>query len=149
MRKWVVLFVVLVILFGILGYVSFGSYSEGRRGGSIYKFSKKGYIFKTYEGELKMGGLMEGDGTLNTTEWEFSVSSSNKDAIDKIQKAIDNGSRVSLIYEEKFFIFPWNGDTKNFVTKVELIGPVNDGRQYNQFPERKHEVPVDSSSTTL
>ncbi len=122
MRKWVYLFLFLVLVFGILGYLSFGYYSEGKRGGFIIRLSKKGYIFKTYEGELKMGGLYEGEGTLNATQWDFSVSASNKEAIKNLQRAIDTGHRVSLTYEQKFFVFPWNGDTKYFVTKVELLG---------------------------
>lgn len=129
MRRWIFLFLFLVLVFGILGYLSFGYYSEGKRGGFIIRLSKKGYVFKTYEGELKMGGLYEGEGTLNATQWDFSVSANNKDAINNLQKAIDTGHRVSLTYEEKFFIFPWNGDTKFFVTKVEVLGEPEGYRQ--------------------
>jgi len=121
MRKWVIFTVFLAIVFGILYYLTFGYYSEGKRGGFITKLSNKGYLFKTYEGELRMGGLYEGDGTMNSSEWIFSVSAKNKDAIAKLEDAIANGHRVSLTYEEKFFTLPWNGDTKYFVTNVEVL----------------------------
>jgi len=123
MRKWVIFAVFLAIVFGILYYITFGYYSEGKRGGYVTRLSNRGYLFKTYEGELRMGGLFEGDGTMNSSQWVFSVSGKNKDAISKLEEAIKNGHRVSLTYEEKFFKLPWNGDTKFFVTDVEVLGP--------------------------
>jgi hypothetical protein len=121
MRKWVILGIFFLILFGIFYYLTFGYYSEGKRGGFVVKLSKKGYVFKTYEGVLNVGGLYEGGGTLNATQWEFSVDESNKEPIAKIEEAIKTGSRVSLTYEEKFFVLPWVGDTKNLVTAVEVL----------------------------
>jgi hypothetical protein len=121
MRKWVIFAVFLAIIFGVLYYLTFGYYSEGKRGGFVTKLSNKGYLFKTYEGELRQGGLYEGDGSMNTSQWLFSVSGKNKDAITKLEEAIVTGSRVSLTFEEKFFRLPWNGDTKYFVTDVEVL----------------------------
>jgi len=121
MRKWVIFAIFLAVIFGILYYLTFGYYSEGKRGGFVTKLSNKGYLFKTYEGELRMGGLYEGDGSMNTSQWVFSVSGKNKDAISKLEQAIATGSRVSLTYEEKFFALPWNGDTQFFVTNVEVL----------------------------
>jgi len=123
MRKWVIFAVFLAIVFGILYYITFGYFSEGKRGGYVTRLSNRGYLFKTYEGELRMGGLFEGDGTMNSSQWVFSVSGKNKDAISKLEEAIKNGHRVSLTYEEKFFKLPWNGDTKFFVTDVEVLEP--------------------------
>ncbi len=121
MRKWIFLIIFLAILAGILYYVSFGSYSEGRRAGFVLKLSKKGYVFKTYEGELRIGGLYDGEGVMNATEWAFSVSAKNQEAIQKLEEAIATGQRASLTYEEKFFVLPWNGDTKFFITNVEVL----------------------------
>jgi hypothetical protein len=132
MRKWVIFAIFLAIVFGILYYLTFGYYSEGKRGGFITKLSNKGYLFKTYEGELRMGGLYEGDGTMNSSQWVFSVSGKSKDAIAKLEEAIKNGHRVSLTYEEKFFVLPWNGDTKYFVTNVEVL---QGGRTNTSVPE--------------
>lgn len=121
MRKWSFLIIFLALILGVLYYISFGSYSEGRRAGFVLKMSKKGYIFKTYEGELRIGGLYDGEGVMNATEWAFSVSSKNQEAIKKLEEAIATGQRASLTYEEKFFILPWNGDTKFFITDVEVL----------------------------
>ncbi|WP_025762587.1 hypothetical protein [Dyadobacter tibetensis] len=121
MKKWTYLLIFLAIVFGVLYYISFGYYSEGKRGGFVNKLSKKGYLFKTYEGELRIGGMYEGDGTMNAAEWQFSVSPKNEEAIANLEEAIKNGTRVSLTYEEKFFKLPWNGETKYFVTQVDLL----------------------------
>lgn len=123
MRKWIFLIIFLTIVFGILYYITAGYYSEGKRGGFVVKLSNRGYVFKTHEGLLNVGGLYEGGGTLNATQWEFSVSGRNTKAIERLEEAIKSGRRVSLTYQEKFFILPWNGDTKYFITEVELLEP--------------------------
>ena len=122
MRKWVIMFVFLAIVFGAMYYFTFGYFSVGKKGGFVSTLSKRGFVFKTYEGELRMGGILDGDGgTMNSSEWSFSVSGSNKEAIDKIESAIKNGHRVSLTYQQKFFQLPWNGETKFFVTEVDVL----------------------------
>tara|TARA_R110002124_G_scaffold257901_1_gene423620 strand:- start:130 stop:591 length:462 start_codon:yes stop_codon:yes gene_type:complete len=150
MKKWTFLIIFLAIVFGILYYISFGYYSEGKRGGFVNKLSNKGYIFKTYEGELRIGGMFEGDGTLNAAEWQFSVETSNKEAIANLEEAIKNGTRVSLTYEEKFFKLPWNGETKYLVTKVELL--VNSQRHFQPLDPSEQIAPppppVESTDST-
>jgi hypothetical protein len=148
MRKWIVLFIFLALVFGILYYITFGYYSEGKRGGFVVKLSNKGYVFKTHEGVLNVGGLYEGGGTLNATQWDFSVGSDNKEGIEKLEEAIKIGRRVSLTYEEKFFILPWNGDTKYFVTEVELLDSqgLQPGQMYQQQPQPPiQQTPVDTN----
>ncbi|SEJ11767.1 hypothetical protein SAMN04487995_3303 [Dyadobacter koreensis] len=150
MRKWVIILVLLAVVFGVLYYLTFGYYSEGKRGGFITRLSNKGYLFKTYEGELKMGGLYEGDGSLNASEWTFSVSGKNKDAITKLEEAIASGHRVSLTYEEKFFTLPWNGDTKFFVTNVEVLAGSGGATQNpNNFPKVQPEQPTEIDTTKV
>ncbi|MCF2445856.1 hypothetical protein L0657_17980 [Dyadobacter sp. CY345] len=150
MRKWVIILVLLAVVFGALYYLTFGYYSEGKRGGFITRLSNKGYLFKTYEGELKMGGLYEGDGSLNASEWTFSVSGKNKDAITKLEEAIASGHRVSLTYEEKFFTLPWNGDTKFFVTNVEVLSGGGGATQNpNNFPKVQPEQPTEIDTTKV
>ncbi|GAA4447002.1 hypothetical protein GCM10023091_41180 [Ravibacter arvi] len=158
MRKWTFLIIFLALLLGILYYISFGSYSEGRRAGFVLKLSKKGYVFKTYEGELRIGGLYDGEGTMNATEWAFSVASNNQEAIKKLEEAIATGQRASLTYEEKFFVLPWNGDTKFFITDVEVlrsgpgIMPYQNGVVPNPAtPEdtTPRQTPADTTAVTL
>jgi len=106
---------------GVAAFVMMGSYSEGYRTGNLMKLSKKGVVFKTWEGELNVGGFSDGggDGDMATTVWSFSVSD---DAIVKeIETAVDKGVKVKLKYVEKYFQIDFCGDTKYFVTEVEQV----------------------------
>lgn len=91
------------------------SYSEGKRAGQIVKFSRKGILLKTYEGELAT--LAKGAaGTMINNTFAFSVKDDR--IVEEIQQAMDRGSNVTLTYEQAFFAFPWEGDTTYFIVKV-------------------------------
>ena len=116
----IVVAVLILIALGIGSIFVFGSYSSGYRAGKIMKLSEKGFIFKTHEGQLDIGGLErnEADGAA-TTIWSFSVK--EDEVIDDINNAVDSGSNVKLYYREKYYKFFFFGDTKYFVYKVEEI----------------------------
>lgn len=118
-------FIVLLILLALFGAVYFyfsANYSDGFRAGSVIKLSRKGYLFKTYEGQLNLGMVINQDANSSTAVnnvWEFSVLKSDSSAIDSLEKAMTTGQRVRLHYKEKYKSLPWNGDTKYFIYKVE------------------------------
>jgi hypothetical protein len=90
------------------------SYSSGERVGYIQKLSKKGWICKTWEGELAMANL---PGAMPQV-FEFTV---RDDAVaQSIQEA--EGRRVSLHYEQHVGL-PTScfGDTSYFVTSVRAV----------------------------
>jgi hypothetical protein len=90
------------------------SYSSGERAGYVQQFSKKGWLCKTWEGELAMVTM---PGTL-TEKFRFTV---RDDAVAaKINQTL--GKKVSLIYEQHLGI-PTScfGDTQYFVADVRLI----------------------------
>jgi hypothetical protein len=110
-----------VLFLGLLGYYLIANitYSEGVRAGTVIKISKKGYLFKTYEGELALssvGGYIVNPNNAGNT-WAFSVK--NKEVFDKIIQM--EGKQVSLKYKEKLRTFPWKGETRYFVYDVEAI----------------------------
>lgn len=116
------------ILFGFIGLVLIGlvitflvfnfTYSEGSRAGVIIKFSKKGYVFKTYEGELNLGGIGNIPNTAQLNQiWEFSVK--DQHVADTLMGL--EGRKVSLHYKEKIKNLPWQGETKYFVDGVEVL----------------------------
>lgn len=111
----------LIVLVG--GSVAvFGSYSSGSRVGKIVKFSKKGVVFKTYEGQMNVGGFAkDDDGDISPNVWSFSVYRDDEDIRDAIDDAMDKGVEVKLLYKEKFYQFDWRGDTKYFVYDVEKV----------------------------
>jgi hypothetical protein len=105
----------------VLVYFYMASYSEGFRAGVVYKLSQKGIIFKTYEGEMNTGNYVTDGGAenLSTKIWSFSVDGDQTEVISKLENAVLEGSRVKLFYKERYLKFPWRGDTKYFIFKVE------------------------------
>lgn len=102
-----------VVIIGSLLYflfVYFATYSNGYRAGELVKFSHKGLIFKTWEGEISQG-VSEGQ------IFKFSVEDHEKELIQQLGDF--QGSYVRLTYKERFRTFFWLGESKSFVTKVE------------------------------
>ena len=94
------------------------AYSEGDRAGVVSKLSKKGYIFKTHEGELNVGAQGQ-VGNMVSNLWQFTVESGNEKLSNDIEDAMTTGKRVKLHYEQRYMKFSWMGDTEYFVTKVD------------------------------
>lgn len=89
------------------------AYSSGIRAGVVVKLSKKGVLFKTYEGELN---------TSETEKWAFSVESDEEEVLKLLNEVALSKERVSLHYVERFRKFSWRGETKYFIVKVEKSG---------------------------
>ena len=95
------------------------SYSSGERAGWIQKLSDKGWICKTWEGELALVSL---PGTATVEKFVFTV---REDAVaTEIRKVM--GKRVTLHYEEKVGL-PTTcfGDTRYFVTSVTAANDIS------------------------
>jgi hypothetical protein len=94
------------------------SYSTGERAGYVQKLSKKGWICKTWEGELAMVTM---PGTF-TEKFLFSVR--NDAVAERINRSM--GRRVSLHYEEHVGI-PTTcfAETRYFVTGVTVVEDPN------------------------
>lgn len=92
-------------------FLYYGNYSTGARGGVVMKISKKGFLIKTYEGQLDYGAIND--------PWNFSVDSGEDEVIKALNEVQQSGERVRLHYQEKFTKFFWRGDTKYFIIKVE------------------------------
>lgn len=119
MRKLIWSVVILGILAGI-GYLVFANmnYSVGSRAGELIKISEKGVVFKTFEGQVSLGGLtMTGNGEDANigNVWEFSVT--DRAVFEKMDQL--RGKKVILTYKEKYRTLPWRGDTRYLVTEVQ------------------------------
>lgn len=112
--NWVRLLLVLLFLVAAGVLVAFNySYSDGNRAGYIQKFSKKGWLCKTHEGELAMTTV---PGTAPVL-WEFTVWD---DAVAR-QLSQMMGKRVVLHYKEyRYLPTTCFGDTPYFVDQVEI-----------------------------
>jgi hypothetical protein len=92
------------------------NYSDGERAGYVQKFSRKGWVCKTWEGELAMVNL---PGTLPQI---FNFSVRDPAVAAQINKSL--GSRVRLHYDQhKGVPSDCFGESEYFVTQVETVGP--------------------------
>ncbi len=113
--RWLLLFVgIAVVLFVLYTWGTLQwSYSTGERAGYVQKFSNKGWVIKTWEGELAMVSM---PGT-NPEKFYFSVRD------DSVALAINQllGRRVALHYEQHVGVpVNWFGETEYFVVGVRL-----------------------------
>jgi len=119
--KWL-LIIFLIVSIGSFSFLYWGTYSEGSRSGMVVKISKKGWLFKTYEGQLNIltFGATKSPNFVSES-FEFSVERGNADLIKALEEASLSGERVSLKYKERFIKFLWRGETVYFVTEVDRI----------------------------
>jgi len=118
MKKFLTIGFITVILafIGYFSFVYFVTFSEGYRSGELIKISKRGLIFKTWEGRLSQGVSEE-------QQFNFSVESKDKEVLEKLKEF--QGSRVKLTYIQRYGTFPWMGDTKYYVKEVVKINKKN------------------------
>ncbi len=125
-----------IVLTGIyyLG-IYYWTYSEGTRAGELIKFSKKGVMVKTWEGEISQG-------VSGAKIFTFSVEDGEKEVIKSLQE--HQGQYVKVHYFERFGTIFWLGDTKYFITKVEKensphssMSPKDYHRQIDENKDKK------------
>jgi hypothetical protein len=106
-----------IVIFSLWAWVTLGYvYSTGERVGYVQKLSKKGWICKTWEGELNM---VSPPGSVTPQMFNFTVRNDSLAAI--LEQ--DMGKRVSLTYQEHRGI-PSScfGETQYFVSNVRIVG---------------------------
>jgi len=111
MKKALVTTILAIItLFSVLyALIYFVPYSNGVRSGELIKISKKGVLFKTWEGEISQG-------ISGAQIFEFSVLQRDREVIQKLKDY--QGQYVKLNYVERYATFFWLGDTKYYITEV-------------------------------
>jgi len=111
---------------GFIYWNYFFVYSDGYREGVLNKFSTKGTLFKTNEGELLMPGVVP---TMNQLSNNFFYFSSVDPEVTKdLNDAI--GKKIKVHYKQFNSSLPWRGDAyeeKNkdkgqyIVDRVEIV----------------------------
>jgi hypothetical protein len=106
-----------LILIGLYTlFMLWWSYSEGERAGVLQKFSKRGWICKTYEGELALYVV----GGIAPQIWHFSV----RDPLvaERLHKAV--GQQVRVHYREhRGLPTTCFGETDYFADGLEIMQP--------------------------
>lgn len=112
MKKILALILVVIFAISLIYYsvIYFIPYSEGVRSGELIKFSKKGFVYKTWEGEVSQG-------ISGAQIFKFSVERDEEASIQKLNQL--QGRYVKVTYIERFGSFFWLGDTKYFITAVK------------------------------
>ena len=104
----------LLVFVAYLAFVLNWSYSDGERAGYLQKFSRKGWLCKTWEGEM---ALVSMPGTV-AEKFPFTVHD------DAVARQINDsiGARVALTYEQHIGI-PTTcfGETDYFVSAVKVV----------------------------
>jgi hypothetical protein len=114
------LIIVAVLIVPVIGFVLYTwsaltwSYSKGERAGYVQKFSKKGWICKTWEGELAIVSI---PGTMSE---KFSFTVRDDAVAGRINQTM--GKRVALTYQQhKGIPTSCFGETEYFVVDVRNV----------------------------
>lgn len=106
-----------ILLVGVYVYWSFFfTYSDGTRTGMLQKFSRKGTMFKTYEGELILSSVQSNKNVAIASE-KFLFSVVNEDVALQLEKL--QGKMVDVHYQEKNHSLPWRGETNFIVSSAK------------------------------
>jgi len=117
MRIVLALVAVTLLMAGYFWLVLTWNYSTGERAGWIQKLSKKGWVCKTWEGELAMVSMP------GATPEKFYFTVRDDAVAQRIAQVM--GKRVTLHYEEKVGL-PTScfGETRHFVTRVTVVDEI-------------------------
>jgi hypothetical protein len=108
--------IIVLFLCAFIFWKYFYTYSEGYRAGLLQKFTRKGNIFKTYEGELILSSATNNANVaLAIEKFYFSVT---KDSLAGVLDTLQ-GQFVIIHYKQKNGKLPWKGDTPYFVDEVK------------------------------
>jgi hypothetical protein len=120
MGKVILGFLLAIILgFTLLTWLTLHwSYSEGERAGLLQKFSRRGWVCKTWEGEMVLATVA----TVNAEKFLFTVRDDEVEVAKQL--GADIGQHVTVHYEQHRWI-PTScfGDTEYFVTRVQVETP--------------------------
>lgn len=119
MKKTLYLILFLIVLFiaGFIYWNYFYTFSDGSRAGVLQKFSRKGNVFKTYEGEMILSSVQSTTNVPLASE-KFFFSVANKDVAQKLSDL--QGEFIVVYYNEKKSTLPWRGESTYMVDSVAV-----------------------------
>jgi len=114
--KWMAFFIV-IIAGAIIYWKYFYVYSEGYRAGLLQKFSNRGIIFKTYEGEMILSSVSSNREVAIASE-KFLFTVSNKDLVRQFDTL--QGEMIIVHYKQMNNSVFWRGDSPYLVDSVKI-----------------------------
>lgn len=117
-----ILLIALILGIAVLSFAYWGEYESGVMAGKVLRVTEKGILFKTHEGKISLDsfGALKGVSPVAET-FDFSIESDQTEVLKNLQEVSLSGERVNLYFVKRYMRFPWRGDTKYFVTKVERV----------------------------
>lgn len=117
-RVFRVLVIILVLFLAIFIYWKyFFTYSDGYRAGLLQKFSRKGTVFKTFEGEMILSSVESNRNVVLASE-KFYFSVKDKAVAGKLDAM--QGKFIVVHYRQKNGKLPWIGETTYIVDSTRL-----------------------------
>jgi hypothetical protein len=114
--KWLLILIV-IFAFSHIYWKYYYTYSEGYRAGLLQKFSNKGTLFKTYEGEIILSSVSSNrDVAIASEKFLFTVT--NKAIVRQFDTL--QGQPVIVHYKQKNAPLFWRGDSPYLVDSVKL-----------------------------
>lgn len=114
--KWF-LYLIVFICCILIYWRYFYTYSEGYRAGLLQKFSHKGMLFKTYEGEMVLSSVSSNRDVALASE-KFFFTLTNKSLIRQLDTL--QGDMIIVHYRQKNAIAFWRGDSPYLVDSVKI-----------------------------
>ncbi|MGE5393926.1 MAG: hypothetical protein ACM3P1_04225 [Candidatus Saccharibacteria bacterium] len=114
---YIILFLAVLVMAGFIYWSYYYTFSDGSRAGLLQKFSRKGNIFKTYEGEMILSSVQSNANVPLASE-KFFFSVSKKDVAQKLSDL--QGEFIVVYYKEKKGTLPWRGESTYVVDSVAV-----------------------------
>jgi len=112
-----ILFVLVIVIAGFIYFKYAFDYSKGYRAGLLQKFSERGVVFKTYEGEMILSSVQSNTNVAIASE-KFLFSVAGEDVAKQMEQI--QGKQVVVHYREKKGTLPWRGDSRYIVDSVKV-----------------------------
>lgn len=108
---WSATTIVLLVLAGFIYWRYYFVYSEGTKAGILNTFQQKGFVFKTYEGNLIQSGFKA---NVQSNEFVFSVVD------EKVAEVLNqnSGREINVHYKRYLGALPWRGVEKYIVDSI-------------------------------
>jgi len=117
MKKFFTIFLLVALVLSAIWFAwhFYWVFGEGVKAGQLNNFTKKGYVFKTYEGKLIQAGFQGGQpGSVQSNEFRFSVV--NESVAGKLMS--NSGKQFELHYKEYMGALPWRGTSVFVVDSI-------------------------------
>jgi len=108
---WSATTIILLVLAIVVYWRFYFVYSEGTKAGILNTFQQKGFVFKTYEGNLIQSGFKA---NVQSNEFVFSVVD------EKVANVLNqnSGREINVHYKRYLGALPWRGVEKYIVDSI-------------------------------